>query len=163
MAVGNCPNTDVVWRQQIQLADKDYVPCSLQFGIPKHSSAVNRRLLSRFLSFRRHFVLTLNEFPLGKDQSARCPPHDLCMSLNRIAKHKVRGASRGNNFECPNPVTQEMDGSEPFTGRFVFLEGILPFLPYILIHHKLSPKMLKRQFREAPPFNLGVSNEVFEL
>lgn len=163
MAVGNCPNADVVRRRQIRLADKDYVPCSLQFGIPKHSSTVNRRLVSRFLSFRRNFVRTLDEFPLGKDQSARCPSHDLCMLLNWIAKYKVRGASRGNDFERPNPVTQEMDCSESFTGCFVSLEGVLPFLPDVLIHHKLSPEMLKRQFRKAPAFGLGVSNEILEL
>ncbi len=29
MAVSNSPNADVVWRRQIRLADKDYVPCSL--------------------------------------------------------------------------------------------------------------------------------------
>lgn len=163
MAVGNCPNADVVWRRQIRLADKHYVPCSLQFGIPKHPPTVNRRLVSRFLSFRRNFVRTLDEFPLGKDQRARCPSHDLCMLLNWIAKYKVCGASRGNNFKCPNPMTQEMDCSEPFAGCFVCFEGVLPFLPNVFIHNKLSPEMLKCQFREAPAFGLGVSNEILEL
>lgn len=144
MAVGNCPNANIVWRRQIQLADKDYVPCSLQFGIPKHSSTVNCGLFSRFLSFRRNFVPILDEFPLGKDQSARCPSHDLCMLLNWIAKYEVRGASRGNDFERPNPVTQEMDCSESFTGCFVS-----PSVPTSLRHP--PPLSLLSEMQMAGP------------